>query len=108
MSDEKISEHKKAQQEKLQKAREKADAIRRDMEVCFSTPEGKRTLRWIMNECGYHDSSVAGNLQMNLSVTEGTLYNAARRTVYGKLRQQLPARILKDVEFQDADETEKE
>lgn len=107
MSEEGLA-HKKLQQEKLKKARERADAIRRDFEVCFSTPEGKSVLRWLIAECGYHESSVAGNLQMNLSVLEGTLYNAARRNVYGKLRQQLPARILRDVEVSDHNEQERE
>lgn len=105
---ENINEIRKAQQEKLKKARERVEAVRRDLAICFGTPEGKRALKWLMNECGYHQSAVAGNSQMGLSVLEGTLYNAARQNVYMKLRQQLPIDILKDVEFENVDETEKE
>lgn len=91
---------KEQEHEKLKKqAEDKHALLKRDYEVVFATDEGKNVLRDIMHMCGYQKSSVIGNAQIGLSVLEGTLHNEAQRSIYLKIRQRLPKRILIDVEL---------
>lgn len=78
--------------------------LRMDMAITFSTEEGKRVLRWILDECGYHKSCVGGNPALGMDVKDGTLYNAARETIYIELRQLIPHSILKEVEYENINE----
>lgn len=79
--------------------------LRMDMAITFSPPEGKRVLRWLLLECGFHKTCVGGNPSLGMDVKDGTLYNAARESIYLELRQLIPSEILKEVEYENIDET---
>lgn len=79
--------------------------LRMDMALTFGTPEGKRVLKWLLNECGFHKSCVGGNPNLGMDVAQGTIYNAARESIYIELRQLIPSETLKEVEYENVDET---
>lgn len=65
----------------------------------FSTQDGKMVLYWLMNHCGWNESSIGGNPDIGAEITHGTLINEARRSVYLRLRELIDHEILKEVEF---------
>lgn len=112
MADEKIPFHR----ERLQdddaaiKHRVQQERFKRAMEIScaqvFGTPTGQRVLKFIADQCGYNVSKISGNAQIGLDVKDGTLYNAARETVYLSLRKYVPVEILKKAEFRTAEDDE--
>lgn len=78
------------------KSREDA-LLRKDLNETFATASGLRTLRWLMNLCGYQRPSVTAD-QNGSPVLEGTIYNEARRNIYLSIRQMLKQEILIPVE----------
>lgn len=91
--------------DKQRKAYEKRlKDLRIDMAYTFATPEGRRVLKWLLNECGFHKSCVGGNPTLGMDVKDGTLYNAARESIYLELRQLIPSETLKLVEYENIDE----
>lgn len=78
--------------------------LRIDMAITFGSPEGKRVLGWLLRECGYHKSCVGGNPGLGMDVAQGTLYNAARESIYIELRQLIPSETLKQVEYENINE----
>lgn len=70
-----------------------------DLAIAFSTPQGREALRFIQDLCGWGKTCVGGNAAMGMDIKDGTLYNAARQSIYLELRARLPARLLKIVEF---------
>ena len=78
--------------------------LRMDMALTFGSPEGKRVLRWILNESGYHKNPVGGNPGLGMDVLQGTLYNSARLSLYRELRQLIPNETLKEIEYESVDE----
>lgn len=78
--------------------------LRFDMAFTFGTPEGKRILRWLLHQSGFHKSQVGGNPALGMDVLQGTLYNSARESLYIELRQLIPAETLKQVEYENIDE----
>ena len=93
----------KKEQQKIFDA--KIKDLRMAFAMTFSTPDGKKVLRWIMQEAGYQKSQVGGNPGIGMNVMEGTLYNAARESLYIEIRSLVPTEILKQVEYQSVEET---
>lgn len=91
----------KEQQEAIVK---KLRDLRIDMAVTFGSPEGKRVLRWLLNQCGFFENGIGGNPAIGLDAVHGTIYNNARRNVYAELRKMIPHSILKEVEFENIQE----
>jgi hypothetical protein len=89
----------KEAQRKAYQAKERQ--LKEDLAVTFGTPAGRRTLAYIRDICGFSKSCVGGNPQLGMDIKDGTLYNAARQSIYLELRQLIPVRILKPVEFND-------
>jgi len=87
----------RAEREEKRQARVKK--LRENFSIAYATPEGKRTLRHIMNLCGYQASIVGANPELGMDIEQGTLYNAARRNVYIEIRALVPSSILKEIEF---------
>lgn len=83
----------------------KAAAMKRAFIMTFSTEHGKVVLRWLLEQGGFHKSQVGGNPAIGMDVLEGTLYNAARESIYIELRKFLTPDILKDVEYETKQET---
>lgn len=85
---------------KIQKEKERRRKLLvQDLATTFTTPEGRRSLGFIRELCGYGKTCIGGNPALGMDIDRGTLYNAARETIYLELRALLPAYILKDVEF---------
>lgn len=78
--------------------------LRMDFALTFGTPEGKRVLKWVMNQCGWGKSVIGGNPALGLDVDRGTLYNSSRLGVYSEIRLLVPHEILKQTEFDNIDE----
>lgn len=89
----------KVQQAKLREA--KLKHLKDDLAIVFSTQEGRRVLRYLMTEAGFQRNAVGGNPALGMDVAFGTIYNCGRESLYLELRQLIPARILKLVEFED-------
>lgn len=94
----------KEEQQKLTEAKRKQ--LSADLKVCFSSIEGRRVLRYLMNICGYKKSKVGGNPALGMDVAQGTIYNAARENVCIELLEFIPPYIIKDVEYGTIEEIE--
>lgn len=75
-------------------------ALKKDISMTFATSHGMRTLRWLMNQCGYQTPSVTVNRETGELLTECTIYNEARRGLYLDLRQLVSLKTLIKVENQ--------
>ncbi len=74
--------------------------LKRDLEVAAASPEGLNLMRWIFNMTGYSKILITGNTQTGDIQDRGTLYNNARRSIWLEIRQLLPKRILKKIEYE--------
>lgn len=74
--------------------------LRMAFATCFGSEDGKKVLRWIKDQAGFHKSQVGGNPGIGMNVMEGTLYNSARESIYIEIRSLVPAHILREVEYQ--------
>ncbi len=92
----KIKEKRRTQTDLLAK---KIKIIKRDVEIATATPEGLNLMRWIFDLCGYSKVLIAGNPKVGLDVKDGTLYNNARRAIWLEIRQLVPRRTLKKIEY---------
>ena len=71
----------------------------RDMAATFTSMEGRRSLRYLLDLCGYKKSKVGGNPTLGMDVMAGTLYNSAREQVAIEFLEFIPADIRRDCEF---------
>jgi len=90
------SKRKKVGQEKKEK--EKAALLKRDIRETFATGFGQRTLRYIMDLCGYQRPSVVADPSSGEVMTQSTVYNEARRNLYLTLRKYVSVDVLRKVE----------
>lgn len=94
-----------ADREKQTKELERrAKQLRFDFAITFGSPEGRRVLQWLLTESGFHKNNIGGNPQLGMDVLQGTLYNAARQSLYLEMRQLIPAETLKQVEYENISE----
>ncbi len=82
----------------------RAKQLRFDFAITFSTAEGRRVLKWIIEQSGYGKSNIGGNPGLGMDVLQGTLYNASRESLYLEMRQLIPAEILKQCEYENISE----
>jgi len=88
-------------EKELQKRKRLASALRRvtnDINQTFASDHGKRTLRYILDLCGYQKYSTSADPESGEINVQATIYNEARRNLYLKLRSFLKREILMDVE----------
>lgn len=78
--------------------------LRLDFAIAFGTPEGRKVLKWLKEECGWGKSVVGGNPALGMDVAQGTIYNASRLNVYLELRSMVPHSILTEVEYESVKE----
>ncbi len=71
--------------------------LRRDMAETFSSPAGRRSLRWLMEAGGYQKPNAIENQDGEMQI-QSMLYNEARRGMYLALRQYIPLETLIAVE----------
>lgn len=91
-------------QKQTEKLARQVKELRMAFAITFSTPEGHRVLRWIIEQAGYQRSNIGGNPGLGMNVLQGTLYNSARQSVYLEMRQLIPATTLKLVEYEQVKE----
>ncbi len=89
---------KRAEQKEL--TNKKLKVLKRDLELATASPEGLNLMKWIFNLTGYSKILIVGNPQSGDIHDRGTLYNNARRSIWLEIRQMLPKRILKKIEFE--------
>jgi len=85
---------------------QKRKLLVRDMTICFSTIEGRRVLRYLMNICGPNKGKIGGNPQLGMDVLQGTFYNSCREQIWIEFKEFIPANILQKAEYGDMDELE--
>jgi hypothetical protein len=83
---------------------QKRKQLKEDCRVTFSSPAGRRVLRYLMDLAGYRKSKVGGNPALGMDVLTGTLYNSARELVVLEMLEFLPLEVRRDVEFQPFEE----
>jgi len=93
----KVKEKQEAQNEASSK---KLAQLVQCVATASSTPEGIIAFRQIMNMCGYNKSAVTGNPQSGDINLNGTLYNAARENLWKELRQLIPIKARKKIEYE--------
>ncbi len=74
--------------------------LKRDFAIATATPEGLNLMKYIFNLSCYSKILIAGNPEIGLNVLEGTLYNNVRRAIWLELRQLIPVRTLKKIEYE--------
>ena len=74
--------------------------LKRDLEIATASPEGLNLMKWIFGLSGYSKILITGNTQTGEINDRGTLYNNARRSIWLEIRQLLPRRTLKKIEFE--------
>ncbi len=79
--------------EKLIKARKK------DFDTVAATEEGLNVFRFLMDACNYQKYNITIDPQTGEVNRETSLYREARRSVYLDLRQYIPAKFLKKIEY---------
>lgn len=91
-------------QEQQKEFEKRIKNLRIDMAITYGTPEGKRVLKWILDQCGFHKSCIGGNPGLGMDVAQGTIYNAGRESLYIEMRQLIPSETLKQVEYENINE----
>lgn len=84
--------------------RQKLSQLRQHLALTFETPDGIHALRFLMNLSGFHKNPVGGNPALGMDVSQGTIYNCGRESIYLELRALLPPRILKQIEYDQLEE----
>ena len=99
-----MSQNSKVKEEKQEKANLEAGKRIAQLTQCIaissSSPEGIIAYRQVMNMCGYNKSAVTANPQTGDINLNGTLYNTARENLWKELRQLIPIKTLKKIEFE--------
>lgn len=90
----------KLAKEKEVKKLRTAALLRKDFDETFSTPCGKRVLRWLFDQSGFDQSDVTADPRSGELNVKSTWYNQAYRNFYLKIRRMITRKdILIDVEF---------
>lgn len=87
-------------QENKEQIRKQRIQLMRDLSETFSTTAGRRTLRFLMEQCGYQKYNTFENGETGDLLVQSMLFNEARRGLYLDLRQFIPQEILIAVENQ--------
>ncbi len=95
-----------------QKAQNEANAKRmaqlmQCVAVAASSPEGIIAFRQIMHMCSYNKNVVVGTVETGIDGV-GTVYNAARENIWKELRQLIPIKARKKIEYEKTIYTEDE
>ncbi len=85
---------------KAEKTAKMQKILKQDIEIATASPEGLNLMKWIFDLSGYSKILIAGNPKVGLDVKDGTLYNNARRAIWLEIRQLVPTRTLKKIEFE--------
>ena len=98
-ADVRLSEDQKnAREERDSKRAVEQAKLRKDLNETFATAAGLNSLRWLMEMCGYQRPSIIADPANGNPLTDGTIYNEARRNLYLSLRKFLKSEILIPVE----------
>ncbi len=73
--------------------------IKRDFEIGSASPEGLNMMKYIFGLSGYSKILIVGNPVTGEVHDRGTLYNNARRALWLEIRQLIPRRTLKKIEY---------
>lgn len=82
----------------------KTKLLKLDMAATFNTPEGRRVLKHLFKTSGFGESNIGGNPTLGMDILQGTIYNAARQSMYLELRKLIPHETLKVIEFDNLEE----
>ncbi len=74
--------------------------IKRDFEIAAASPEGLNVMKYIFNLSGYSKIIIVGNPTSGDILGKGTFYNEVRRSFWLEIRQLIPKRTLKKIEYE--------
>ena len=93
-----------AKRKKTEEAKGKSELINKTLKRAFtnvtSDEDGLIAIRYIMEQSGWLSDLIVGSPESGDIHDRGTLYNNARRILYKQLRQFIPIRALKRIEFE--------
>ncbi len=95
--DAKIKERKKEQEDLAAKQRK---LLKRDYAIVAASPEGLNVMKHIFNLSGYSKNLIVGNPSSGDILSKGTFYNIVRRATWVELRQLIPVKSLKKIEYE--------
>lgn len=87
-----------AKQDEVDKRNREIALLKKDLNDTFATGSGRRTLRFLMDMCGYQRPSIIADPQSGNPLIDGTIYNEARRNLYLSIRKYIHKDILTAVE----------
>lgn len=94
----KLIEKKEIQKELAAK---KTKLLKRDAGIATASPEGLNFMKYIFGLTGYSKILIVGNPATGDIHDRGTLYNNARRSLWLEIRQLIPRRTLKKIEYEE-------
>ncbi len=74
--------------------------LKRDIEIATASPEGLNLMKWIFDLTGYSKINIVGNPTTGDILGKGTFYNVVRRSLWLEMRQLIPVRTLKKIEYE--------
>ncbi len=99
LSSEASKEKQKQQEEQNKQAAKNMAQLMRCVAVAASSPEGVVAFRQIMNMCSYNKNVVVGTAESGIDGV-GTVYNAGRENIWKELRQLIPNKTRKIIEYE--------
>ncbi len=95
-----IKNNNEKNQKKAEENDKKKRLLKRDFAIATSTPEGQNFARYILELCGFFQSDVIMNPETREINEKSTLYNCMRSNLWLEIRQLIPAKTLKKIEFE--------
>ncbi len=77
-----------------------AKGLKKCIAIATSSPEGIIFARHIFGMCGYDKHSVTMNPETQELNTQATIYNEARRNLWLELRNLIPVKARKKIEYE--------
>ncbi len=74
--------------------------LKRDFEIGTASPECLNIMKYIFGLSGYSKVLIVGNPTTGDVHDRGTLYNNARRALWLEIRQLIPKKTLKKIEYE--------
>ncbi len=84
----------------LELAAKRLKLLKRDFEIATATSEGLNVMKYLFNLTGYSKILIAGNPTTGDVHDRGTLYNNARRSIWLEIKEMIPIRTLKKIEYE--------
>lgn len=92
-------------EKRIEKEKEKSklkdifDFHTKNFTIVAATEEGREVFKYLMSTCGFKKNTSCYNPQTMEVNKDATVYLEARRSIYLEIRNYVPDRLLKKIEF---------